>query len=174
VYISFLQIIVAGFYRTLVKAIYDCNTVEIWVNMNRVAVHERKHTDGYSTIPDHMPERHREYMRRSRECNAAYFLDKAAQIGPNTKDAVQAILESKPFLQQSYKACQGVLSLWRRFGTLRLEKVCSMLEDKHTVNYMRLKNMLENKRDLEEQNPTSQPGSYMPKNDDVRGAEAYH
>ena len=140
--------------------------------MNRVAVHVRKLTDGYSTIPEHMPERHREYLRRTRECNAAYFLDKAAQIGPNTKDAVQAILESKPFLQQSYKACQGVLSLCRRFGAVRLEKVCAKLEDKHTANYMRLKNMLENSLDLAEQTPASS-GSYMPRNEDVRGAEAY-
>lgn len=154
------------------KAVYDCNTVEIWVNMNRVSVHVRKLTDGYSTIPEHMPERHREYLRRTRECNAAYFLDKAAQIGPNTRDAVQAILESKPFLQQSYKACQGVLSLCRRFGAIRLEKVCAKLEDKHTANYLRLKNMLENSLDLAEQTPASS-GSYMPRNEDVRGAEAY-
>lgn len=156
------------------KAIYDCNTVEIWVNMARVAVHERKQTDGYSTITEHMPERHREYLRRSKECNAAYFLEKAALIGPNTKEAIQTILESKPFLQQSYKACQGVLFLCRRFGAARLEKVCSMLEDKHNANYLRLKNMLENNRDIAEQGPTLSVGSYMPHNEDVRGADAFH
>lgn len=155
------------------KAVYDCNTVEIWVNMTRVAVHERKFVDGYSTIPEHMPERHREYQRRARECNAAYFLDKAAQIGPNTRDAVQCILESKPFIQQAYKSCQGVLSLFRHFGAARLEKACAMLEDKHAANYLRLKNILANGLDLTSETPTLPSGSYMPKNEDVRGADAY-
>lgn len=155
------------------KAVYDCNTVEIWVDMERVATHERKFCDGYTTVLDHMPERHREYQRRSRQYNAGYFMEKARQIGPSVEDAMQAILDSKPFLQQSYKACQGILSLYRRYGAIRLEKVCSMLEDKRAANYSRIRRMLESNRDLmaDEEIPATQ--GYMPGNDDVRGPEAY-
>lgn len=120
-----------------------------------------------------MPERHREYQRRSRQYNAGYFMEKARQIGPSVEDAMQAILDSKPFLQQSYKACQGILSLYRRYGAIRLEKVCSMLEDKRAANYTRIRRMLESNRDLmaDEEIPATQ--GYMPGNDDVRGPEAY-
>ena len=44
------------------KVVYDADTVEIWINLKRVAVHKRLYHDGYSTLPEHMPERHRAYV----------------------------------------------------------------------------------------------------------------
>ena len=145
--------------RNHATVLHACKQVE-----QRMGI-ERKFCDGYTTVLDHMPERHREYQRRSRQYNAGYFMEKARQIGPSVEDAMQAILDSKPFLQQSYKACQGIL--------LRLEKVCSMLEDKRAANYSRIRRMLESNRDLmaDEEIPATQ--GYMPGNDDVRGPEAY-
>lgn len=156
------------------KVIFDLETVEVWIDFRRVAVHARKYTDGYSTNPEHMPERHREYLRQRGNFNAAYFIGMARQIGPCTTEAVQGILESKPFLQQSYKACQGVLSLSRKYGYDRLEKVCGMIPDRRHANYTRIKDMLRNGIDQMEPAPagtSSRP--YMPANEDVRGAASY-
>lgn len=40
------------------KAVYDCHTVEIWVDLERVAIHRRSFTDGYTTDPSHMSPNH--------------------------------------------------------------------------------------------------------------------
>lgn len=156
------------------KVIFDHETVEVWIDFRRVAVHARKFTDGYSTDPEHMPERHREYLRQRGNFNAAYFIGMARQIGPCTTESVQGILESKPFLQQSYKACQGVLSLSRKYGADRLEKVCGMIPDRRHANYTRIKDMLRNGIDqMEPAQAGASSRPYMPANEDVRGAESY-
>ena len=79
--------------------------------------------DGYTTDPSHMPPNHLAYMR-SRECNAAYFLDKSRLIGPATHEVMEAVLKSPRFVQQSYKACHGILRLAAKFGNERLENAC--------------------------------------------------
>ena len=156
------------------KVIFDHETVEVWIDFRRVAVHVRKFTDGYSTTPEHIPERHREYLRQRGNFNAAYFIGMARQIGPCTTETVQGILESKPFLQQSYKACQGVLSLSRKYGADRLEKVCGMIPYRQHANYTRIKDMLGNNIDQKkpaQADTSSRP--YMPANEEVRGAATY-
>lgn len=152
------------------KAVYDCVDVEIWVDLERVAVHRRSFTDGYTTEPSHMPPDHREYLR-TREYNAAYFIDKSRQIGPETHEVMEAVLGSKYFVQQSYKTCHGILSLARRFGNERMEQACKRIEVKQTANYTRLKNILEHS--LDSVPMQQEDGTYMPSNDDVRGPSAY-
>ena len=152
------------------KAVYDCNIVEVWVDMERVAVHRRSFTDGYTTEPSHMPPNHLAYMR-SRECNAAYFLNKSRLIGPATHEVMQAVLKSPRFVQQSYKACHGILRLAAKFGNERLENACQRIGPVSSARYTRLKNILEHGLDSV---PLQQgETSYMPANDDVRGPSAY-
>ena len=81
------------------KAVYDCHTVEIWADLERVAIHRRSFTDGYTTDPSHMPPNHIAYMR-TKECNAAYFLDKSRLIGPHAHEVVENVLKSPYFVQQ--------------------------------------------------------------------------
>ena len=152
------------------KAVYDCNTVEIWVDMERVAIHRRSLTEGYTTEPSHMPPSHLAYMR-TRECNAAYFLDKSRLIGPHAHEVVEGILKSPRFVQQSYKSCHGILRLAAKYGNERLELACQRIGEKSTASYTRLKNILEHGLDSV---PLRQGDtSYMPANDDVRGPSAY-
>ena len=158
--------------NSMAKTVYDLDTVEVWVDLKRVATHRRSFAEGYTTDPSHMPERHREYQRQQGNFNAAYFIDRARRIGPATTEVVEGILASKPFLQQSYKACHGILGLLRHYSPERIEKVCSMIPDKRHANYTRVKDMLRNNIDLREDWPARE-ASYMPANDDVRGPEAY-
>ena len=97
------------------KVIYDAETVEVWIGLDRIAVHDRKRSDGYSTVEAHMPEKHMAY-RRSKEVNAAYLQSKASQIGPHTRESIDCILKSALFVQQAYRSCQGVLRLAVRYG----------------------------------------------------------
>ena len=154
------------------KVVYDAETVEVWVEMKRVATHRRMWTEGYTTVPEHMPEKHRAY-EQSKEYNAAYFQKKARQIGPQTAAVIDNILASALFVQQSYRSCQGVLRLANTYGTDRLEETCRRMEPKAAATYKRVKAMLANGVDRA---PYPDPGldfSYMPQNDDVRGSEAY-
>jgi len=155
------------------KAVYDCDNVEIWVDLKRVASHRRKFVDGWTTEPEHMPEKHREYEMRTKCYNAAYYLYKASQIGLNTKAVIQGVLDSKPFLQQAYKTCAAIIKLATVHSSDRLEKVCSMLPVKTGVSYASIKSMLDNKLDQTQGTGRSADVSYMPYNDDVRGAATY-
>ena len=153
------------------KVTYDAEVVEVWVDLKRIAIHHRMYKDGYSTLPEHMPERHRAYTE-SKEYNAAYFQKKASQIGPETRAVVDAILAKPYFVQQSYRACQGVLRLANRYGKERLEMACKHITHKSAASYKMVEAILKNGLEQSEsQAPANQ--SYMPQNDNVRGAAAY-
>ena len=101
--------------------------VEIYAGAERVATHARI-TVGkgrYSTIEEHMPQGHREYLK---DWTPARFADWAASIGPCTSGSIQAILASKAIVEQSYRSCLGVLGLAKKpGGSDRLEQTCAQL-----------------------------------------------
>ena len=153
------------------KALYDAETIEVWIGGNRVCTHQRSYKDGYVTEPSHMPENHRAYAN-SRERNAAYYIRMAGHIGPQTAEVIGVILKSKPFVQQSYKACDGILNMARKYGNDKLESVCARIVPKAAANYKMVKNMVEHNMEqrFDEIGPDQ---SYIPENENVRGAEAY-
>lgn len=153
------------------KVVYDTKNVEVWIGLERIASHDRKYTDGYTTLESHMPEKHLAY-KRSKEINAAYLQRKASQIGPHTRASVDSILGTALFVQQAYRSCQGVLRLAVRYGPERLEAACRRMEPKNASTYKRIEAILKNNLDsltLTE----SDTESYIPQNDNVRGATEY-
>ena len=153
------------------KVTYDACTVEVWVDLKRIAIHARRHNDGYSTLPEHMPEKHRAYTE-SKEYNAAYFQKKASMIGCDTRAVVDAVLSKPYFVQQSYRACQSILRLASRYGDVRLEQACRHIEPKSAASYKMVESILRN--NLDSSTPrNSEKQAYMPYNDNVRGADAY-
>lgn len=150
--------------------IYDYENVEIYVSLERVAYHRRSYVRGdYTTTDEHMPENHRAY-KRSREYNAAYYLRQASRIGPYAKEAVQRILSSKIFIQQSYSSCMGIISLTRKYPVARVEAACSRACQSPAVSYTMIKNILEKKLDtvIEQDNELE-----LPEHNNIRGASAY-
>ena len=154
------------------KIVFDSEDVEVWIDMKRIVTHKRSYSEGYTTIPEHMPERHRAYAE-SKEYNAAYFQKKAREVGPQTLAVVNNILSSAIFVQQSYRSCQGLLRLPTRFGKERLENACRMIEPKTAATYKRVKAILESNMDLNPPDTGLATQSYIPTNENVRGAEAY-
>jgi hypothetical protein len=98
------------------------NMVEVFYKGKRIASHRRLYGHGgqYSTIPEHMPEKHRQYT----QWNAERFMKWAADIGPFTQKAVKAIVASRKVEQQSYKTCMALLKLADAYSALRLEGAC--------------------------------------------------
>jgi hypothetical protein len=96
--------------------------VEIFYQGRRIASHKRLygHPGQYSTVPEHMPEKHRQYT----QWNAQRFIRWAADIGPYTEQTVKAVVASRKVEQQSYKTCIALLKLADTYSTGRLEAAC--------------------------------------------------
>lgn len=153
------------------KVVYDAETVEVWVELKRIAVHKRQYHDGYSTLAEHMPENHRAYAE-SKEYNAAYFQKKASLIGPETRAVIDAVLKRPYFVQQAYRACQGILRLGSRYTAKRLEDACRHIDQKDAASYKMVESILRNGLDQVTESQDND-AAYMPANDNVRGADAY-
>ena len=156
-----------------VKLIYDESVVEVFLDFQRIALHQRSTLrNGYTTKPEHMPEAHRRY-RLHQGWSPDDFIWKAAAIGAHTENVMQRMLASRSFIEQTYDACLGVLRLKERYGADRLEAACGIALPHPTVGYRMLKNMLENNRD---KLPAFEPDKLLrlPTHDNIRGREAYH
>ena len=105
-----------------VDARLTSSMVEIFYKNTRIASHRRLygHPGQYSTVLEHMPEKHRQYT----QWNAERFIKWAGDIGPQTKQTVKAIIASRKIEEQSYKTCLALLKLADTYSVERLEAAC--------------------------------------------------
>jgi transposase len=98
------------------------NMVEVFYQNTRIASHRRLygHPGQYSTVVEHMPEKHRQYTK----WNAERFVKWAGDIGPFTRQAVEAVIASRKVEEQSYKSCIAILKLADTYSVERLEAAC--------------------------------------------------
>jgi transposase len=151
------------------KIVYTSDTVEIYHQHSRIAVYGRNYRKhGYTTLKEHMPANHAAYFV-AKGWNAAHFESKAKDIGEFAHQAMQQILASKYFPEQTYNACLGVLRLADRYGNQRLDLACSLALQGARVNYGIIENILKNNRDKADINTQPHP---IP-NDNVRGSSYY-
>ena len=86
-----------------VTVLWDMDTVEIYCNMERIAIHRRSFEKfAYTTDENHMPPNHKAY-KRSRELNAEDYLKRAMSIGPESKWAVSNIINGPILPQYAYR-----------------------------------------------------------------------
>lgn len=151
------------------RIIYTTDTVEIYDGLSRVTVHKRSYQkNGYTTLPEHMPEKHRHYTRQ-KGWNAEYFEQEALRVGKATLHVVQRILESRNFYEQTYNSCLGILRLGNQYGHQRLESACQRIQDAPLVSYGMVANIL--KRHLDKTCPG--PELFTPPHEQIRGSENY-
>lgn len=156
-----------------VEVIYDSNTVEIYKNFQRIAVHKRdfdKHQK--TTREEHMPENHK-ISKQIGAYTPNDFLEKAQKIGPSVHELIRRIIDSKFFSQQIFKSCLGILRLENKYGKERVEKAARMALDSYKANYGTLKNILENNRDKLISEQTQKEPVTAQSHDNVRGQEFY-
>lgn len=112
-----------------------------------------------------MPRSHVE-LSRALGWTAEHFRYHAGLIGPT----MQQVLISRHYEPQSYRSCQGVLSLTGSYGADRLEAAAARLQINSKAGYQRLKNVLEKRLD----ELPAQPEFFTPpEHDNIRGATAY-
>jgi transposase len=155
-----------------VTAIYDADTVEIYYDQNRIALHQRSYKrHGYSTTQAHMPESHQKYHEQ-RGWTAEYFLTQAEKIGTSTHEYIQKVLNRGHLIEQNYTICIGILRLKAAYGINRLEAACKRGLRGTVFNYNTIKNILKHNLDKV---PINEPPLFftMPEHDNLRGAASY-
>jgi len=136
--------------------------VTIFHKGKQVAIHPRSRVLGrYSTCAEHMPSNHRFVL----ELNADWLLREAEKIGPQTSTYLSALMKSRPFPEQAYRSCLGVLSLARRYPHSTLEAACQRLQEAHLLSYRDLKG------ELETTSPEAEPTPLVHEN--IRGKTYY-
>lgn len=143
-------------------------TVEVFLDQVRVASHRRSFAKGgYTTEEAHMPEKH----RRIKGWTPDKILSWAEDLGPDVRAACLAILESRSHPEQGVRACLGVLSLRRKYGTPRLEAACRRALLVGSPSYKRLRSILEN--NLDSQPLPESPQRRLGSHENIRGAAYY-
>uniref|UniRef100_UPI001F00417B IS21 family transposase n=1 Tax=Membranihabitans maritimus TaxID=2904244 RepID=UPI001F00417B len=152
--------------------VYTSRNVEVFIGTQRVATHTRllyRNLYRYQTDPAHMPRSHAEW-KKARGFNAAYYIDKAAQIGPSTRWAIESVIRSVVHPPQSFNICMGIFRLVDTYSAQRLEQACMRCQKVDKVTYRMLKNILVRNLDQnEEQGDLFTP----PQHGNIRGPEAY-
>lgn len=155
-----------------VKLVYDTDNVEIYLDHQRIASYARDlRRHGYTTLAEHMPSNHRHYLEQ-KGWDEEYFLKKSTAIGENTVKAVREVLQHRTFIEQSYRACIGILRLADKYGKQRMEAACSRALLGHKVTYGILSNILE--KGLDKQVLQASLNFSLPEHQNLRGEEAYY
>jgi len=151
---------------------YTKNTVEVYYNHQRIALHSRNASKGtYTTNKEHLSSTHKHYSDWSPE----YFKNKAIPHGGNVATCVEQIIASVAYPEIGYKRAMGVIQLHKSYGSQRLDNACKRALQADAVSYKRIQNILKNNldqsalfyQDLEEDK------SHIPEHQNIRGASNY-
>ena len=152
-----------------VEVQYTSHMVEIFYNHQRIARHQRSYKAGrYTTVADHMPSTHRAYM----DWNPDMFEQKAALIGPHTKEYITRLIGQYDYPEIGYKQAQGILSFARLYSAHRLEQACRRGSRHHWAAYRIIESILNNNLDLTEQTEPAVENR-IPEHANIRGSGSY-
>ena len=153
-----------------VKVLYDNSTVEVYYDFGRIALHFRKSTNkAYTTLTEHMPPNHL-HMHQVKGWTKEGLLAQAANIGQYTRQVAEHILDSSIYMEQNYKACNGMMMLEKKYTALRLEAACQRASNGTRINYTMIKSILEKGLDKQALLFDNTP---LPQHDNIRGAGDY-
>jgi transposase len=142
--------------------------IEIIHKGKRVASHLRSFGLGKScTLPEHRPAAHQKYL----EWTPSRIIRWAGDAGPSTGQLAKHILEKRPFPEQGYRSCLGLIRLADRYGKERLEAACKRALFFGTHTYNSVKSILEKGLDRTplEKAPASKPIMHQ----NIRGKEYF-
>ena len=145
-------------------------TIEAFHKGERVAAHVRLYTkNGYTTLPEHRPPSHRYYA----EWNPSRFIQWAGKTGEATARLVEKILSTRPYPEQGYKACLGIINLTRDYEPVRVEAAARRALKFKTCSYRSMKAILT--AGLDRRHDTGEPSVQMSllSHQNIRGQEYY-
>ena len=157
--------------REQVDVRVTASTVEILFKNKRVASHQRSYRQaGFTTVPQHMPKSHQRYL----EWSPSRIVQWAGKNGPNTKQLITGILQSKTHPEQGFRSCLGIMRLGKRYSSDRLEAACLRALLIKAYSFKSVESILKKNLDQQplvlEQDETEQSTPHQ----NVRGKTYYH
>jgi hypothetical protein len=121
--------------KLIVRA--DGDTVDILNSRGQcVASHKRSFVKRkYITDPSHMPGLPDPHLHDARYYSGDKFRELADEIGENTYDVIDLLLDSKPYEEYAYKSCMAIIQLSKKFGHRLLEEACKEVLSTGSCNY---------------------------------------
>lgn len=152
-----------------VSAIYTTDSVEIFYNNKRVALHVRLYKKGaYSTQKEHMASSHRFYGTWS----PSRLINWGANFGDYTKRLIEHILAVRPHPEMGFRSCLAILKLAKKHSDKQAIELTSkkMLElNRCTAN--QFKKILTSKSYIDR--PENSVPLFPPDHKNVRGKTYY-
>ena len=112
-------------------------TVRLYHDLKLVAVHPRLHRPGQrSTVDEHMPPEAIAYKMQDPQ----WCLKQSEQIGPGCHRLIRSLFSHK--VLDNLRAAQGVISLGKKYGPVRLEAACIRALHYDNVKYRTVKSIL--------------------------------
>lgn len=148
-------------------------TVECFFKGKRIAVHQRSFNFGHTTLKEHMPKAHQEYVEWTPERLRSWAL----RIGTNTAQLIEEVINLQKIPQQAYRSCLGILRMGKRYGNDRLENAAIRALYLGAFRYKSIESILQNGLDKQ---PLPLPASETrtavttTHHDNVRGPSYYH
>jgi len=141
--------------------------VEIFHKGKSVAVHPRSFKPGrFSTLHEHMPPNH-QFVD---QVNAKQLIHWAETVGPQTAAFITATLKSRPFPEQAYRSCLGVLSLAKKHPHSQIELACQAVLEAKIFSYKAVKEELDW---LSKQTALPVTPEILPAHANIRGDKYY-
>jgi transposase len=90
----------------------------------------------YQTQSDHMGSSHKAFLD---SMNPDFLKNRALNIAPEVHMVISQVLNRSRHPEQNYKTCQGILALYKRFGSAKLIEGCriALQADIISLNYIR-------------------------------------
>ncbi len=144
-------------------------TIEAFHKGERVAAHVRSPVKGgYSTLPEHMPPSHRYYA----EWNPARFIQWAGKTGEATAKLVEKVLSTRPYPEQGYKSCLGIINLTRDYDPTRVEAAARRALEFNSCSFRSMKAILSSGLDRHDNGEQPALPGLLP-HQNIRGQEYY-
>jgi transposase len=141
--------------------------IEVFIGTERIAAYPRNYNTykRYITLVEHMPEEHKAVNGWSSD----RFLSWADKIGPNTRELIKNIMESREYPVQTYRACMGVMRLSKSYSADIMEKASRQALEKNICSYKYFSIMLKQVA----KNPAKVEDEKIIQHENVRGSSAY-
>ncbi|MBU4373090.1 MAG: IS21 family transposase, partial [Euryarchaeota archaeon] len=151
-----------------VRLRFTSSIVEIYHKNTRIAFHKRVRKKGeYTTLKHHLPPHHRFYA----EWSPDRMLRWGAAIGTNVHQMIKAVLESRKYPEQAFRACLGILNLAKKYGDNRLDRACGRALQFNAISFKMVSYILKNGLDKTDENSGKQKS--FPHHENLRGGEYY-
>jgi transposase len=152
-----------------VTILYSQSQVDIYYRYEHIATHKRSRRPyGFTTVIDHLASKH----KFQSDWNPERFMERARVIGEETEKYIIEILNRRPYPEQAYKTCQGILNYAAKVGVVRLNAACSRAAFYGDYSYKTIVTILEKRLDQVPLEPESLK-TWMPIHTNIRGEDYY-